>query len=410
MTTITSSSVPHIPTLDSESRVKEVLLLIILAAIQFSFLMDYILLMPLGPQLIRELNIDPKLFSYIISSYTFSAAIAGFIGSFYIDKLDRKKMLLFVYAGFSIGPFLCALSPNFQALLLARIFTGAFGGILTSVIMTVLGDAIPTERLGRATSYVIAANGAASVIGVPTGLFIAGKWGWQAPFYILGSLAFLLLITINVVFPSMKKHLENAAVNRAENIKKVLKNPDFIWPIIFMSLLTFAGGFTILPFLSTYMSGNMGFSGADISFLFFLGGLASFFAGPVAGNLIDKFGKQNMFLLINFLSIIPILLVTIYPLDSKIFALTATTLFFMLSTGRHVSGMALINSRFSKDQRGQFLSVNYSIQMLAGTAGTILSGYILYTEDKLLMNFDILGIIAICATILCIFTAFILEE
>jgi predicted MFS family arabinose efflux permease len=407
----TTSTVPGIDSLESESKTKEVILLVVLAAIQFSFLMDYILLMPLGPQLISELKIDPKLFSYLISSYTFSASIVGFICSFYIDRFDRKKALLFVYIGFSIGPFLCAVSSNFYLLLLARIFTGAFGGMLTSLVMTILGDAIPVKRLGRATSYVIAANGIASIVGVPVGLYLAHQWGWQVPFYALGVLAIILLITINIYIPSMRKHLVNVNVSQNRRTLAILKNPDFLWPIVFMSLLTFAGGFTILPFLSTYLVHNVSFTGTDISFLFFLGGTASFVTGPIAGNLIDKFGKQNIFLLMNFISIIPILLVTIFPMDSKLFYLVATTMFFMFSTARHVSGMALVNSRFTKEQRGRFLSINSSIQLMAGTAGTILSGYILYTdEDNLLMNFDILGIIAICATILCIFTAFVLEE
>lgn len=406
-----SSDILNASLFKSERKINEFLLIFILAAIQFSFLMDYILMMPLGPMLIRELKIDPAQFSYLISSYSFSAAIVGFISSFHIDKFDRKKALIFIYLGFSFGPFLCAISSNFYLLLLARIFTGAFGGMLTSLIMTILGDSIPLERLGRSTSYVIAANGAASIVGVPVGLFLAGKFGWQVPFLGLGILAFLLLITIFIAFPSMKKHLAQRNTSaKGSGIRLALKNPNFIWPLIFMSLLTFAGGFTILPFLSTYMASNLSFSSPDISFLFFLGGLASFVAGPAAGNLTDRYGKQNVFLIINFLSIIPILLVTIYPLDSKIFALVATTLFFMLSTGRHVSGIALINSRFTKEQRGQFLSLNSSIQMMAGTLGTVLSGYIIYTEEGQIMNFDILGIIAICATILCIFTAFILEE
>ncbi len=395
----------------SAIRIRKVILLIVLAAVQFSFLLDYMLLMPLGPQLISELKIDPKQFGYLISSYTFSASIVSFISSFYIDKFDRKKALLFVYLGFSIGPFLCALSTDYNVLLLARIFTGAFGGVVTSLIMTILGDSISAARLGRATSYILAANGAATIIGVPTGIYIAHHWGWNAPFWALGALAIFLLITIYIFIPPVNKHLENLTNNKAENVTVVFKDPNFIWPIIFMSLLTLAGGFTILPFLATYLVHNYSFSGADISFLFFLGGLASFLTGPISGKLIDKFGKQNVFLLVNFISIIPILMLTIFPIDSKIFYLVASTLFFMFSTARYISGMALVNSRFAKEQRGRFLSINSSIQLMAGTGGSILTGYILYTDtDNLLMNFDIIGIIAICATILCIFTAFVIEE
>ncbi len=395
-----------------DTRNKKILLIFVLAAVQFSFLMDYMLLMPLGPQLIQDLNIDPKKFSYLISSYTFSASIVGFISSFYIDRFDRKKALLLAYLGFSLGPFLSALASDFSLLLLARIFTGAFGGIVTSLIMTILGDYISVARLGRATSYIIAANGAASIVGVPVGIYLADRWEWNAPFLALGILAVILLLTIYLFVPSMKKHLANSAPLQSEKIMGILSNPDFKWPITFMSLLTLAGGFTILPFLATYLVKNVSFSAHDISFLFFLGGLASFLTGPLSGKLIDKYGRQNIFLLVNFISIIPILMLTIVSLDSKMFYFIATTLFFTFSTARYISGMALINSRFSQEQRGRLISINSSIQMMAGTAGSMLTGYILYTdpEDNLLMNFDIIGIIAICATILCIFTAFVLEE
>ena len=394
-----------------EVRLKKIILIVVLAAIQFSFLLDYMLLMPLGPKLIGELQIEPKQFGYLISCYTFSASIFSFISSFYIDRFDRKKALLIVYLGFSIGPFLCALSPNYNTLLLARIFTGAFGGIVTPLIMTILGDTISASRLGRATSYILAANGAATILGVPTSSLIADHWGWNAPFLGLGILAIVLLVAIYIFIPPVNKHLENETAIKSVKATDIFKDQNFIWPIVFMSLLTLAGGFTILPFLATYLNLNYSFNGNDISYIFFLGGLATFITGTIAGKFIDKYGKQNVFLLVNFISIIPVLMLTIFPIDSKIFYLVASTLFFTFSTARYISGMALVNSRFAKEKRGRYISIFSSIQLMAGTGGSVLTGFILYTDaDNQLMNFDIIGIIAICATILCIFTAFVIEE
>lgn len=390
----------------------EIFILSILACMQFTFLVDYIIIMPLGPEVMTALSIDPRKFSYLISVYTFSAAISGFLASFIIDKFERKKSLLLCYLGFSIGPILSATATDFNTLLAARVFTGAFGGVLTALIMTMVGDFISSQKIGRATSFVLSSNAVASIIGIPVALFLVNLWHWKAPFYIMSGLNMCLCIAGYFLIPVMKKHLTEipGRIIPAQKLASTVYNPNFIWPLIFMSLLTLAGGFTILPFLSTFVNKNYGFTVNDISYLFFLGGIASFITAPLAGTLADKFGKQNIFLWLNFLSIIPIILLTIFPLDTKIITLTITTFFFMLSTGRHVSGMALINSRFDPKIRGKFISLNGSIQLFSGSAGTLLAGYLLTENDGLIENFDLLGIIAICATIICIFAAFVLEE
>jgi predicted MFS family arabinose efflux permease len=386
----------------------ELALIILLALLQFTFLLDYIMLMPLGPLIISSLSVMPSGFSYLISGYTFSAAISGFLASFIIDKFERKSVLLFCFSGFSIGSLFCALSFNFETLLMARVCTGAFGGMLSVMIMTILGDAIAPEKMGRATSFVLTANAIASIIAVPAALYVAAQWDWKMPFYISFFINIIICLLIVAIVPRMRNHLKNT--QPSVNLWTAIKRPDFKWPLIFMSLLTLAGGFTILPFLSTFMATNYGFKGEDISLLFFMGGLGSFFASPIVGTLSDRLGKQNIFLLLNFLSIIPILLLTIYPLETKIIAISVSTLFFMFSTARHISGMALVNSRIDGKMRGKFISLNTSIQLMAGSLGTVLAGYILSTEDGKLINFDIIGVIAMCATIICIFAAFMIEE
>lgn len=388
---------------------KDQVLIVLLAFLQFIFLLDYIIMMPLGPHIILSLNIAPSGFSYLLSGYLVSAAVSGFIASFLIDKFERKRALLFCFIGFSIGPLFCALSFNFTTLLLARIYTGAFGGIFSAMIMTVLGDSVPIEKMGRATSFVLAANAIAAILGVPAALFITSHYGWQMPFYLVFFMAIFIGIMIVIVMPEMSKHLASGRI-KSKKILIIITHPDFKWPLIFMGLLTLAGGFTILPFLSTFMVTNYSFRGEDLSLLFFMGGLGSFVASPIVGTLSDKFGKQNMFLMLNFISIIPILLLTVYPLSTKVMVLVVTTLFFMFSTARHVSGMALVNSRIDKQMRGKFISLNSSIQLMAGSIGSILAGYILTTEEGLLVNFDIIGVIAMCATIICIFAAFMLED
>lgn len=390
----------------------EVFLLVVLSLMQFTFIVDYILMMPLGAEIMASFDISPKKFSYLISVYTCSAATSGFFVSFFIDRFERKKALIISYLGFSVGPILSTLSYDFDSLLIARVFSGAFGGVLTALVITMIGDALSNVKIGRGTSFVLSANAVASVLGVPAALFLVHFGSWKTPFFVLFPLNVCVLLAAIFILPSMKKHL-HAGGTRSMPTKKLLafiNNPNFIWPLAFMSLLTLAGGFTILPFLSAYLTHNQSFSAPDISVLFFLGGLASFLTAPLAGTLSDRFGKQNVFLWLNFMSIIPIMILTVFPLGSKAMVLSVTTLFFMFSTGRHVSGMALINSKFDEKIRGRFITLNSSIQLFTGSLGTILAGYLIFEENNLIYNFDLIGIIAIAATIICIFTAFILDE
>ncbi|MFN3405498.1 MAG: MFS transporter [Cytophagaceae bacterium] len=394
----------------SSGKLAQAFYIFILAFIQFSFITDYLVLLPLGPELIKTFQINPNHYSYLISGYTMSAAISGFFSSFIVDKIERKKALLVCFSLFSVGAILCAYSVNFYMLLFARIYTGAFGGVLGSLIIIYLGDLLPVKLLGRATGTVMIANSLGSVVAVPGSIFLVQTFGWKFPFWILFIMNLLVLLLATVFLPQLKKDFKS----NTKDTKKVfaaITNPKYFWPLVFMSMLAFAGGATILPFLSTFVVTNLGFTTENLSMVFFFGGLASMVMGPLAGMMIDRFGKQNVFLLLNFFSIIPLILLTIYPLeDSVTVALMVTTMFFCFSTARHVSGMTLINSLFPKEIRGRFISMNGSIQLMAGSIATIVSGNILYTEDNLLMNFDIIGIIGISATIICIFTAFIIEE
>jgi predicted MFS family arabinose efflux permease len=387
---------------------KEILFLSVLAVMQFTFIVDYILIMPLGSQLMQHLSINPQQFSYLVSIYTVSAAVSGLLASFFIDKVERKTAILICYLGFSAGPIITILSNSYEALLLARVFSGAFGGVLTSMIMTIIGDSISKSKMGRATSFVLSANAVASIVGVPIAIFLVPFGSWKTPFMALIPIEISMLAIGFFILPKLDKHLVSKI-----NSKKVwatILNPKFIWPLVFMSLLTFAGGFTILPFLPTFVTYNYNFIQQEISYLFFLGGLSSFITAPLAGTMSDKFGRQNVFLWLNFLSIIPIILLTIFPLENKFLVITVSALFFMFSTGRHVSGMALINSRFNESIRGRFISLNSSIQLFTGSLGTVFAGFLIYHEEGIIYNFDLIGIIAICATIVCIFTAFIIDE
>jgi MFS transporter, DHA1 family, inner membrane transport protein len=379
----------------------------LLASIQFVFAVDYILMFPLGPKMIAALNIGTIEYGVLISAYTISAAIMGLLSSFYIDSYPRKKVLLVALSFFILGNLCFVLSQTYPLILLSRILTGAFGGVLSPLVIIYVGDLFPVEKLGKNTSAVMISNAMATILGIPLALFIAERFNWQTPF--VGMMVFNALILaacyfyIPVVNMSIKKY-------QRLKIWYFVNNPKFIWPIIFMSMLTFAGGATILPFIATYVVKNFGFTSTDLALIFFCGGISAFLVNSFIGFFIDRYGRQNVFLLLNFISIIPIAFITLSPFENKIIILSITALFFGVSTARAISGITYLNSLMPQEQRGRYITINSSIQLMASSIATLLSGSILYTENNLVVNFDLLGIIAICATITCIFAAFVLEE
>jgi predicted MFS family arabinose efflux permease len=389
------------------SKKRGVLLIAILASLQFIFAIDYILILPLGPQIMSDLSIGTAEYGLLIAVYTVSAAIMGFLSSFFIDTYPRKHILIIALITFMIGNVFFLLSDTFTGIVLSRILTGAFGGVLSSLVMIYIGDLFPLSKLGRNTSAIMISNAMAAIVGIPAALFIAETYTWRIPFAGMLFVNGLVLILCVVFMPAISAPIKKKG---RKQLWHFVNNPKFIWPILFMSMLTFAGGATILPYLSTFVMTNLRFTHTDVSFIFFCGGLAALLVNLFIGFLIDRYGRQNTFLLINFISIIPVILLTLSPFDNRIIILLVTTFFFGMSTARNVSGLAYLNSLMPHENRGRYVTINNSIQLMASSVATVLSGWLLYTENHLIVNFDLLGIIAICATITCIFSAFVLEE
>lgn len=384
--------------------IRESWLLLLLAVIQFTHIIDFVIMMPLGPQLMRVFSISPKEFSFLVSAYTFSAAVSGFISTLFIDKFDRKNALLGLYGGFIIGTFCCAIAPNYQMLLLARILAGAFGGVIGALVFAIIGDAIPEERRGAATGKVMAAFSAASIAGVPVGLYLASRMNWHAPFYALTFLSLGVLVVAYLLLPAMRGHLTNAVRTKPLGVVgDILRNSNLLWALALMVILTLAG-FTIVPFISPYLVANVGFSETDLPFMYLFGGLATVVTSQLAGRLSDRYGKQKIFVYTALFSLIPILLLTQLKPASHYLIFTVTTLFFIGFGARFVPAMSLITSSVRPKQRGSFMSFNASIQQMAAGLSAFLSGLIIEkTTAGTLLHFDQIGYLAAGATLLCIF-------
>lgn len=382
----------------------EKLLLWTLAAINFIHIVDFMILMPLGPQLMRIFEISPREFGLLVSSYTFSAGTSSFFGAFFLDRFDRKKILLWVYVGFSLATLGCALSPSYSILLAARVLSGVFGGLTTALILAIIGDVIPDERRGRAMGLVMAAFSVASVLGVPLGLFLASLSDWHTPFYILTLLSVLSLFMIFRFIPSISGHLESGSVrpNPLEVVRRVTSNSNQMRAIL-LSVMIMFGQFMIIPFLSPYTVANVGFTEIELTYVYMAGGAFTIFTSPWVGRLSDRHGKLKIFTIFMLLNVIPIAVITNLGVTPIPFVLMISTLFFVTSNGRYVPASAIVTGTALPQNRGSFLSFNSSIQQISTGFASLIAGLIIgENATGELTNFYVVGYIAIFFSLLCI--------
>jgi predicted MFS family arabinose efflux permease len=384
---------------------KERLLLWTLAAVNFTHIVDFMIMMPLGPQLMRVFAISPQQFGLLVSSYTFSAGISSFIGAFILDKYDRRSIFLWVFVGFLMGTLACALSPNYGFLLAARIVSGLFGGLTSALIFAVIGDAVPDGRRGRAMGLVMGAFSVASVFGVPFGLFIASLSSWHAPFFFLAVLAVGILWLIYRYVPSITAHLLQQGEGRPnpqQVIRRVTGNANQMRAIS-LTVLMMLGQFMIIPFLSPFMVSNVGFSELELTYIYMAGGFFTVFTSPWVGRLTDKYGKVRVFSVFMTLNVIPIGILTHLGVTPVFLALFVSTVFFITSNGRMVPAAALITGTAKPENRGSFLSFNAAVQQLSAGLASFLAGMVLVEgADGRLMNFEWVGYLAILLSLLCI--------
>lgn len=389
----------------------ERLLLLLLAAGMFTHIMDFMIIMPLGSQLMQIFDITPRQFSLLVSSYTLTAGVIGFFMAFWIDRFDRKKSLIFVYLGFAVGTTACAFAPTYGVLLVTRSMTGAFGGVLGALVLSIVSDAVPLERRAKGIGTVMASFGVASVFGVPFGLFMASKFSWHAPFLFLGILSFVVITLIVINMGPMTAHIAGVHARPMEVLNRIFGRPNARMGLTFTSMLML-GHFTIIPFVAPYMVGNVGFTNDQLAYIYLVGGLCTMVFSPWVGRMADKHGRLKIFTIFGSLVIIPIIVITnLMPVPLWL-ALTITAVFFIFSNGRMVPSTTMETAIIRPENRGSYMSIRSSVQQLTSGLASFIAGLIITekpsifgSEVKALGNYHLVGIIAVVFSLMALYIA-----
>lgn len=378
-------------------------ILFLLAALNFTHILDFMIMMPLGNYLMPYFKINPRQFSLLVGAYTLSAAVSGFAAAFFVDKFDRKKFLLFAYGGFLIGTLFCGIAPNYPLLLMARIFAGLFGGMIGAQVLSIISDIFPYEERGKAMGSVMSAFAVASTLGVPFALYIANAFSWHAPFIfvvIMGSAIYPFLYRY---IPPMDKHLKQQKEHGPfYALQQVTGDSKQMLALLF-SFLMMMGHFLIIPFINPFMEFNRGYSKMQTPMIYLAGGAASFIAANILGRWADKYGKLRVFVSCLLLSLGLVMLITHLPQVPFPIVLSFFAIWFVFSTGRAVTAQAMLSNVVPSAQRGSFMSFNSSVQQLGTSTASFVAGLVVTAgADGKLMHYGWLGWLSVAVLLVCL--------
>jgi len=351
--------------------------------------------MPLGPEFIRELNINTHQFGLLLSSYTFAAAIAGVLATYFVDRFERRVLLLSLYACFIVATLVCGLAPDYHSLFIARACAGAFGGILGALVQTIVADSIPFERRGKALGIVMSAFSVSTVAGVPLSLFLANNipsLGWRAPFIFIALISCLIMYLAYRNIPKIAGHLHQVHEgSRLRQIWNVFIARQHLRVFIFMALIMITG-FSVIPYIALYFTSNVGISNASIPLIYLFGGVATLMSSRWVGHLADRYGKVKVFKVLAIASLIPLLVTTnMMPVPLWV-VLVNSTAFFVLISGRMIPAMAIASQMVEAKNRGTFMSLVGSVQMLAsGVASVIAGAVVTISADGQMEHYNLVG-------------------
>ena len=374
------------------------LILYLLACVQFTNIMDFMIMMPMGPILMKAFDITAREYSFLVSAYSLSAGICGFISAFFVDKFDRKNVLIVAYIGLLLGTFACSIAPTYTMLMLARIVAGVFGGVLGSQVIAIVGDTISYEHRAEGMSIVMAAFSTASVLGVPLGMYLASTISWHIPFMFVVVVGFVNLLLIYRYLPSLRGHINQSFIKPSPFavLTNIWRDPNQL-RALGLSVIIMFGHFCTIPSLSPYLTLNVGMSVDNVSLIYFVGGAITIFSARIVGKIADQKGKYFIFAICGTLFLIPVFLMTHLQSGSSLsLILFVTSLFFLFANGRTITMQAIVSGVVNNEQRGGFTSINSSMIQLGSGAASFIGGLIVEkAPDGTLLHYEWVGYMSI---------------
>lgn len=368
----------------------------LLAFLQFGIILDFMIIAPLGAMIMPAMAITTKQFGLIVSAYAFSEGLSGLLVAGFADRYDRKKLLLFFYTGFILSTLWCGLATTFHMLLLARIVTGIFGGVIGSIVLAIATDLFSIQLRGRVMGLIQTAFGASQVLGLPIGLYLSSRWDWHAPFLVM--VIFGVVGGLVILF-KMKPVTAHLAVPQQRSaflhLLSTIRDPRYLAAFATTALLT-TGGFMIMPFSSAFTVNNIGVHIESLPTIYFITGIFAIFVGPLVGKAADAFGKLPVFIGGSLVTCVMVLIythLTVVPLATVI---VVNVLLFVGIFSRLIPFQALVSSVPEQNQRGAFNAVSASIQQFAGGFASVLAGHIVsFGADGKLQHFPVVGYVVV---------------
>lgn len=387
------------------SAARERALLFTLMALQFTVIVDFMIMMPLSSQLMDAFAIQPAEFGLLVSSYSLAAGVSALLASAIADRFDRRHALLICYLGLTIATLGCGLADSYFLLLIARIVAGFFGGVMSAVAMAIIGDIIPPQRRGQAMGVVMLAFSLAAIAGVPLGLFISNHYHWQTPFLFLVVICVLVLIVSWFVVPPVRGHLQQQHISMLQSYRELLSVPNHWWGFITSSLVMF-GGFMVIPYIAPAIVANTELGNVDLPYIYLVGGAVTLITRPIIAKLTDSYPHAQVFIWIVLLSFIPIVLVTQTLQVSLFWHLVMAGLFFIFVSGRFIPCSALVTASCEPRFRGRVMAFNSAMQNLGSGIAAFVAGLIMVKSDAgEIVHYDWVGYIACLVGLLTIWTA-----
>ncbi len=389
----------------------QVFVVTILAILQFTIILDFMVLSPLGPIVMGEMKLSAAQFSAVVSAYAFSAFASGMLAAGFADKFDRKRLLLFFYAGFIIGTLFCALATNYPALMAARIVTGLFGGVIGSIGFAIITDIFQLSMRGRVMGFVQMAFSASQILGIPIGLYLANTFNWHIPFYAIVGFSIFVWISIVIYLKPITDHIAaNKGRNAFLHLWKTLTNSNYARGFLATTLLA-TGGFMLMPFGSNFATHNLGIPIDDLPLLYAITGIFSIVFGPIIGRLSDKMGKFRMFVIGSVIAGAFVAIYTSLGVTPLWLVILLNVLLFVGISARMISSSALVTAVPSPADRGAFMSINSSIQQLSGGISAMFAGLIVYqSADGYMHNYPLLGLVVILSMVGAVFLMRMLDR